>query len=155
MTVKKSYSVGDTVWIYGINRDNYNSVKGTVIKKFTIDYGNYNDEPYYLIAVPTSIEDLLEVRTWHTISQTAHGAVGGIRDSIAGNIDANIKVIARTGMQVHSNLSQDDVVDEGPSPEQIHAALEKSQQSATHQPLNLKDPKKPKRRFVKRKPKND
>ena len=51
MTVKKRYSVGDTVWIYGITKNNVKSTQGIVIKIFTIDYGNYNKEPNYLVKV--------------------------------------------------------------------------------------------------------
>jgi hypothetical protein len=137
MTVKKIYKVGDTVWIYGINATNKTSTRGTVVKKFTIDYGNFNDEPYYVIAIPTGIEDLLEVRTWHTISQTDNGPVGGFREAVAGNVDANLRIINRTGMDLIGEIEEEH--EEGPSPEEIHAALEQSQKNTEHAPLNLKD----------------
>ena len=92
MTVKKKYAVGDTVWIYGISKNNVKSTQGTVIKVFTIDYDNYNKEPHYLVEVPTEIEPLLEVRTWHTISQTKDGHVGGIRDAFS-DTDAAHKML--------------------------------------------------------------
>ena len=172
MIVKKKYNVGDTVWIYGISRNNIKSTQGTVIKKFTIDYGSYNNEPYYLIEVPTEIEPLLEVRTWHTISQTKDGNVGGLRDAFS-NSDAAHKMLLRTGMVIISSddeeftgdghdgmgttqeefdrfeehmLEEDEV-----SPDAIHAAMERSQQSSVLPPLNLKDPRPKKRHFTRKK----
>jgi hypothetical protein len=159
MTVKKKYAVGDTVWIYGINRDNNRSVQGTVIKVFTIDYGNYNKESHYLVEVPTEIEPLLEVRTWHTISQTKDGHVGGIRDAFS-DTDAAHKMLSRTGVAIISTddevpedsteiTHEDDMYDDGPSPEEIHAAMLRSQQSGTVPPMS--PTKSSKRRFYKKK----
>jgi hypothetical protein len=159
MTVKKRYAVGDTVWVYGINRLDNKSVQGTVIKVFTIDYGNYNKEPHYLVEIPTEIEPLLEVRTWHTISQTKDGHVGGIRDAFS-NADAAHKMLLRTGVAIISTddeelneesdrfeepMAEEDEV----SPDAIHAALEKSQKDGEHGPLVTKD--KTKRRYFKKK----
>ena len=150
MTVKKKYSVGDTVWIYGITKNNIKSTQGNVIKIFTIDYGSYNKEPYYLVEVPTEIEPLLEVRTWHTISQTKDGHVGSIRDAFS-NPDAAHKMLARTGVVV---ISDDEEIDEenleDPSPEEIHAALEQSQKDGEHGPLVTK-PNKARRPYYKKK----
>jgi hypothetical protein len=159
MTVKKKYAVGDTVWIYGINRDNNRSIQGTVIKVFTIEYGNYNKEPHYLVEVPTEIEPLLEVRTWHTISQTKDGHVGGIRDAFS-DTDAAHKMLSRTGVEIISTddevpeddtetTHEDDMYDDGPSPEEIHAAMLRSQQSGTVPPMS--PTKSSKRRYYKKK----
>ena len=159
MTVKKKYAVGDTVWIYGISRDNNKSVQGIVIKVFTIDYDNYNKEPHYLIEVPTEIEPLLEVRTWHTISQTKDGHVGGIRDAFS-DTDAAHKMLLRTGVAIISTddevsedgtetTHEDDMYEDGPSPEEIHAAMLRSQQSGTVPPMS--PTKSSKRRYYKKK----
>jgi len=151
MTVKKKYFVGDTVWIYGITKNNVKSTQGIVIKIFTIDYGNYNKEPHYLVEVPTEIEPLLEVRTWHTISQTKDGHVGSVRDAFS-DADAAHKMLARTGMAVIS--TDDEEIDEenleDPSPEEIHAALEQSQKDGEHGPLVTKS-NKPRRPYYKKK----
>jgi hypothetical protein len=163
MKIKKIYNVGDTVWIYGVNRINPKSTQATVIKVFTIDYGNYNNEPHYLLEIPTEIEPLLEVRTWHTISQTCDGHVGSLRE-VFNDPDAAHKMLARTGMAV---ISTDDEFasdghdgmgsfaedyEDGPSPDQIHAALEKSRKDGEHGPLITKESK-PKRRNYHRKKK--
>ena len=158
MTVKKKYNVGDTVWIYGIRKDNSISTQGTVVKSFNIE--GYNDM-HYVVAIPTEIEPLLEIRTWQTISQTKDGHVGSLREAFS-NPDAAHRMLARTGMAFIStdeeefdgdghdgmeSLAEDDI-----SPDAIHAALEKSRQDVTHSPLNLKEAK-PKRRNFSRKKK--
>ena len=150
MTVKKKYNVGDTVWIYGITRDNIKSTQGKILKVFTIDYDGFNNEPHYVIGVPTEIEMLLEVRTWHTISQTRDGHVGSIRDAFS-NPDAAHKMLARTGVAVISNDEEtDEENSEDPSPEEIHAALEQSQKDGEHGPLVTKS-NKPRRPYYKKK----
>lgn len=159
MTVKKKYAVGDTVWIYGISKNNVKSTQGTVIKVFTIEYGNYNKEPHYLVEVPTEIEPLLEVRTWHTISQSKDGHVGSVRE-VFSDPDASHKMLARTGMafistddeelteefdRFEEHMSDEDEV----SPDAIHAAMLRSQQSSTVPPMS--PTKTSKRRFYKKK----
>jgi len=174
MKIKKQYSIGDTVWIYGIG-NNEKSTKGTVIKSFKIDYEGFNDETHYVVAVPTEIDDLLEIRTWHTISQTEHGHVGTIREAFI-NAEPARKILARTGMTFVSEDKQEftgdghdgmgttseefdryyeHMIDEdGPSAEQIHAALEKSRNESRHGPLVIKDNKAPRRKNYSRKKKN-
>jgi len=153
MTVKKKYNVGDTVWIYGVSQTNVKSTQGTVVKAFTIE--GYN-EVHYVVEIPTEIEPLLEIRTWQTISQTANGHVGSLREAFS-DPDAAHKMLSRTGMAVISedeesvndnmgSFEEDDI-----SPEAIHAALEKSQQSSSHSPLNLKTEKPKRRNFARKK----
>lgn len=148
MTIKTLYEVNDTVWIYGITRDN-KLVQGKIIKKFTMDYQGYDNEWYYVISVPTEIEPLLEIRTWHNISQDNKGPIGAFR-----NLNSK-SVVDKFISKVGYTASEDDEEFDEPSSEQILAALEKSQKEIVHQPFNLKDTKKPKRRFTKRKVKND
>jgi len=157
MTVKKKYSVGDTVWIYGVSKNNVKSTQGKVLKIFTIE--DFRNEPHYVIGIPTEIETLLEIRTWHTISQTRDGHVGGIRDAFS-DPDAAHKMLSRTGMVVISDdeelneesdrfeehIADDDEV----SPEEIHAALEQSQKDGEHGPLVTKT-NKPRRPYYKKK----
>ena len=152
MTVKKKYNVGDTVWIYGIQRDNVKSTQGTVVKAFTIE--GYN-EVHYVVEIPTEIEPLLEIRTWQTISQTADGHVGSLREAFS-DPDAAHKMLSRTGMAVISldDEENDDTVsfaEDDISPDAIHAALEKSRQDVSHGPLNLKSEKPKRRNFARKK----
>ena len=150
MTVKKKYNVGDTVWIYGVSRTNVKSTQGTVVKAFTIE--GYN-ELHYIVAIPTEIEPLLEIRTWQTISQTADGHVGSLRESFE-DPDAAHKMLARTCMAIMSEDDNNDLgsfAEDDISPEAIHAALEKSQKDSSHGPLNLKSENPKRRNFARKK----
>lgn len=158
MTVKKKYNVGDAVWIYGIRRANDKSTQGTIVKSFNIE--GYNDM-HYVISIPTEIEPLLEIRTWQTISQTKDGHVGSLRDAFT-NPDAAHRMLARTGMAFISDADEDYDGDghdgmgsfaeeDDVSPDAIHAALEKSQQDASHGPLVIKENKPKRRNFTRKK----
>jgi hypothetical protein len=151
MTAKKSYKVGETAWIYGINRSNTKPVQGKVIKVVDLGDAGYSDV-HYIIEVPTHIEPLLEVRTWHNISQDETGPVGSLRD--LGNFESTIKFAGTIGFAFDDNPDLDSAVDDedGPSAEEIHAALDQSLKNTEHAPLNLKA-EKPKRRYFKKKPK--
>ena len=144
MTVKKNYSHGDSVWIYGVSRGNARPVKGKVIKTFDLSDCGYNDEPHYLVEIPTEIEPLLEVRTWHTISQDATGPVGSLRE-LGSFIEPTVKFASRLGF-----VADDDYQPGDPTPEEIQAAIDKSIKDVSHAPLNLKA-EKPKRRYFKKK----
>lgn len=149
MTAKKKYSVGDSVWIYGVNRSNVKPTAGKVVSVVNID-GYAGD--HYIIAIPTHIEDLLEIRTWHSISQDEKGPIGSFRE--LGNIESTIKFTTRTGFAFDESPNLDTEQDDEISAAQIHAALEKSQKDVTHAPLNLKT-EKPKRRHFRKKPKSE
>ena len=149
MTVKKSYKVGDDVWIDGINRSNVKPVQGKVIKIVELD--GYTDT-HYIVEVPSHIESLLEVRTWHNMSQDEKGPVGSLRN--LGNFESTIKFAGTVGFAFDDRPDLDSSLDDedGPSTEEIHAALDQSLKNTEHAPLNLKS-EKPKRRYFKKKPK--
>lgn len=147
MTVKKEYAVGDAVWIYGINRNNTKPAAGKVIKAIDLRDAGYSFGPHYVIEIPTHIEPLLEIRTWHNISQDAQGPVGSFRGL---NIESTVKHAATLGFITDDNPLLDSE-DDGPSAEQIHAALQKSQMDMEHAPLDLKASSNPKRRYFKKK----
>ena len=148
MITKKSYNVGDTVWIYGINRSNVKPSKGKVIKVVDLSDAGYTTGDHYVIEIPTHIEPLLEVRTWENISQDEKGPVGSLRE--LGNFESTIKFVSSVGFAFDDNPGLDTDLEDDISPEQIHAALEKSQKDSAHAPLNLKA-EKPKRRYFKKK----
>jgi len=149
MTVKKQYSVGDTVWIYGVTRSNTKPVQGKVIKVVDLSGAGYSVGDHYIVEIPTHIEPILEIRTWHNISQDERGPVGSFRT--IGNFESTIKFAGTVGFAFDDAPALDsDTEEDGPSSEQIHAALQKSQMDMEHAPLNLK-PEKPKRRYFKKK----
>jgi hypothetical protein len=172
MTVKKKYNIGDTVWIYGISKNNIKSTEGKIVQTFVIKQEGWSQNVHYVIAVPTEIEYLLEVRTWETISQTKDGHVGSLRDAFT-NPDAAHKMLARTGIKFISDAGEDYTGDghdgmgstleefdryeehlaeeDDISPDAIHAALEKSQQGASHSTLIPKENKPKRRNFTRKK----
>lgn len=155
MTIKKSYDVGETVWIYGIDQRNARPYRGQIVKKFTINFEGFDNESYYIVAIPTEIEPLLEIRTWQTISQDETGPTGSFRETVQ-DLDVTKKLLSKVGLfmandpeSVNSSLADED---EEIDPDIIHAALEKSQQASVMPPINFKT-EKPKRRYFKKKPK--
>lgn len=71
--IKTKYEIGDTVWIHGLSREN-KLTKGKIIEFVDLSSKGYHGI-HYIVAVSTAIEDLLEIRTWETISQDAEGPV--------------------------------------------------------------------------------
>lgn len=150
---KKIYNVGDDAWIYGINRSNAKPTLGKVIKVIDLSDAGHTDGPHYVISIPTHIEDLLEIRTWHSISQDETGPVGSLRE--VGNIESTIKFASKIGFAFDDDPVLDtdkDFEDDEIDPNIIHAALAKSQAAVKMQPLDLKQ-EKPRRRYFKKKPK--
>jgi hypothetical protein len=151
MKVKKHYKLGDTVWIYGVDCRSDSIRAGKIVKTFHIDQLEYSSLEHYVVEVPTDIEPILEIRTWKTISQDENGPVGSIREALTDPESAR-KFLSKIGVTL-ADGSQNPVYysEDEPSPDQIHAALEKSQASASHQPLILKDVKSKIRRRIPRK----
>lgn len=143
MIIKKEYNIGDDVWIYGISITNNNKItKGKVISTLDLSAQGYIDKQY-VIAIPTEIEPLLELRTWHNISQDEKGPVGMFRE-INNDLTPTFKKIVQLGVNtVEDNLDDE----EDPTPDEILQALEKSTQGLTHKPLYIKDHTKPKRKY--------
>lgn len=102
MTVKKLYNLDDTVWIYGVSRDQNKPTKGTVVRIFGLeDRGYPEDQDFYVIQIETSIEPIFEVRTWETISQDEKGPVGAFRQAVTSEtIDAVEKQLSQIGLTV-------------------------------------------------------
>lgn len=141
MLIKKEYNVGDDVWIYGISITNNNKItKGTVIYTLDLSAKGYTDIQY-VISIPTEIEPLLELRTWHNISQDEKGPVGMFRE-INNDLTPTFKKIIQLGVNTVDTIDEED-----PTPDEIMQALEKSTEGLTHKPLYIKDNTKPKRKF--------
>jgi hypothetical protein len=160
MTVKKKYNIGDTVWVYGIT--NGRSTEGKIVQWFKVPVEGWdNNTVHYVVAIPTEIEYLLEVRTWETISQTKDGHVGSLREAFE-DPDAARRMLARTGVKFISDADADydgdghdgmgsfaneDDID----PDLIHAAMERAQKDVSHTPLMIKDAKPKRRNFTRKK----
>jgi hypothetical protein len=139
MTIRQKYNIGETVWIYGIYVRNDVPVQGRIIHRFNLNFENFDSSvEHYVIAVDSHIEPLIEVRTWETISQDEHGPVGGLR-GLADTADR--KVLAKTGFDLGDFYMEADEDLDDPTPEQIYAAMERSQQTAVLPPLIIKQNK--------------
>lgn len=141
MEVKKEYAVGDTVWIYGITKQN-KLTEGKVIKVVDLSNCGFECGPHYIISIPTYIEPLLEIRTWEDISQDDKGPVGAFR--ALTDLSSTVKKTAKLGFVFDGDE------DDEPTEAEIHAAIEKATKDTRHGPLVLKE-NKPKRRYYKRK----
>jgi hypothetical protein len=114
-SIKKEYSLGDSAWIYGVAAGpGYNRlVKGIVVHSMEIpEYAG----THYVIAILNGIEDLLEVRSWGSMSQDETGPVGSFRELLM-NRPADQKMLLRTGMRLPDvELNPDFLEDDLPDP---------------------------------------
>ena len=152
MTIRKRYKIGETVWIYGIYVRNDVPVAGRVVHCFNLKFEEFDPAvEHYVIAVDSHIEPLIEVRTWETISQDDQGPVGGLRGL---DDTADRKVLSKTGIELGgtNTYSDTDEDSDDPTPEEIHAAMERSQQTAVLPPLVLKESMTSKPRRYNKKP---
>jgi hypothetical protein len=145
--IKRNYAVGDDVWIFGVSLNKNKLTRGKVIEKFNLESAGYSkDQLFYIVSIDTAIDPLLEIRTWETISQDNQGPVGGLRevhDQI--DIDNTSRMLSEFGYSYQADDQED------PSPDEIHAAILKSQQQSTHSPLILKESRPVRRRYFKKK----
>jgi len=158
MNIKTKYDLGDIVWIYGISRTNNRLTKGKIIHSFTLEHAGYNSEPHYVVSIPNEIEALLEVRTWHNISQDDRGPVGTFRKEIPKeDVDSVDKKLSQLGLTIEEfDRFEEHIADEEDdiSPDAIHAALEKSQKDVAHAPLFPKETR-PKRKYYSKRKKTN
>lgn len=148
MKIKKKYNIGDDVWIHGVAKVGNKLVNGSVINILDLTAAGYSqDIIHYVISIPNTIDPLLEIRTWETMSQDSVGPVGGMRElTSAGDADSARKKMTHIGYHYDDQSTEHD-----PTPEQIHAAMERSHQAITHGPLILnKDNKQPRRHSPRR-----
>lgn len=134
--IKTKYNKGDDVWIHGISPTN-KLTKGKVITSLNLSEHGYSGIQY-VIAINTGIDDLLEIRTWETMSQDSKGPVGALRDLL----DLSEPVNKKLNQAGYTYSSEEDSVEE-PTPEEIHAAVERTIKSQRHEDIIQK----PKRRF--------
>ena len=113
--IKKDYKVGDKAWVYGVTAGpGYNRLtEGRVVH--IMDIEGYSDTQY-VIAISNGIEDLLEVRSWQSMSQDGKGPIGSFRELLM-NRHAEQKVLMRTGMRLPDiDLNPDFLEDDLPDP---------------------------------------
>jgi hypothetical protein len=142
--VKKQFDIKDTVYIaMGIGK----LVQGRVVEIIDLAHLGENHSPdleLYIVEVKTGIDDIYEVRTWEQMSEDPRGPLNCYRNL---NLVKENLFLKKVGLELPVPPSDPD---REPTPEEIHAAMERSQQASQHAPLQTK---KPKRHYVKRRTK--
>jgi hypothetical protein len=128
--MKKEINIKDLVWIHIGERK---LSKGRVVE--IID-----------------LEDIYEVRTFDTISLDPRGPINLFKKQDTHLEQRFLKKVGMIMPNAEGVIPADDYVEgadlEEPTPEQIHAAMERSQLSVQHEPLSAV--KKPKKFYAKR-----
>jgi hypothetical protein len=143
--MKNEINLKDKVWIH-IGESKLTA--GRVVEIIDLEHlkeGHSPDNLLYIIEIKTYIEDMYEVRNWNQISLDAKGPVNGFRDMVGVR---ERRLLSRVGVSPKMAEESDEEI----SPDEIHAAIEKSLKETSHTPLDLKT-EKPKRRHFPRKKK--
>jgi len=146
--MKKEYNIKDTVWIHIGEKK---LTEGRVVEIIDLEHlgeGHSKDNELYIIELKTGIEDVYEVRSAGLISPDAAGPLSVFRDpekkadAVMGNrfmrkIGAEIPATRNPLVEIAEDIAED----LEPTPEQIHAAMERAQQSTVFPPLADSTPK--------------
>jgi hypothetical protein len=150
--MKKEINIKDLVWIHIGERK---LSKGRVVEIIDLEHlneGHSKDNELYVIELKTSIEDIYEVRTFDTISLDPRGPINLFKKQDTHLEQRFLKKVGMIMPNAEGVIPADDYVEgadlEEPTPEQIHAAMERSQLSVQHEPLSAV--KKPKKFYAKR-----
>ena len=154
----KKYNIKDRVWIHLGEKT---LTEGRVVEIIDLEHleeGYSKDDELYVIEIKTGIEDVYEVRSAELISPDSNGPLTLFRnrekrdETIKGNRfmrKIGIEIPASGDMSVE--LAEEIAEELEPTPEQIHAALERSQQATKHEPLATSQ-KTPKKKYYKKRP---
>ena len=146
--MKTEYNIKDTVWIHNGERT---LVQGRVVEIIDLEHleeGHDPERELYIIELKTGIDDIYEVRSFDQISPDENGPIGLFRKH---GVKESNRALKQIGMPLPEG-----VMDYEPTPEEIHAALQRSQDASKHAPLNAGRKTAPKKRFYKKKAvKND
>lgn len=156
MKIKKQYEMNDVVWIH-IGDGKLH--KGKVVDIFDLEHAGYSkDMEFYIVEIQTSIEPLLEVRTWENISQDQKGPIGAYRElkdfgtkRFLGKMGIELPT-AKTEV-LETPVVEHDEDPSDPTPEQVNAAIaraEQAQKAMYQSPISSQEKKK--RNYAKAKP---
>lgn len=160
--MKKEYNIKDKVWIHIGERK---LVEGRVVEIIDFEHlgeGHSPDNEFYIIELKTGIDDIYEVRHFDQISPDAKGPINLFR-KIKDDALKNQRYLNKVGIklpvtgpdpleELAREINEELAAGDDPTPDQIHAALDKSLKEAAHQPLNLKVEKAEKKRYYRKKP---
>lgn len=164
--MKKEYNIKDRVWIHIGER---NLTEGRVVEVIDLEHlneGHGKDSELYIIEIPTEIEPIYEVRCFDAISPDAAGPIQAYRklnaiktNKYLGKVGIKLPVtlpdpLADLAKEINDDMNRDDE----PTPEQIHAAMERAEKAHVDTfravPAQVKKSRSNRRPYSKRK-KND
>lgn len=141
--MKKEYNLKDTVWIHIGERT---LTEGRIVDIFDLEHldeGHSKDDELYIIEITSGIENVYEVRKYEQISPDATGPIGLFR---SGEHKETNRAMKKIGMPLPEGAMEYE-----PTPDEIHAALQRSQDSLKHEPLATGKRAPAKKRFYKKK----
>lgn len=144
--MKTKYDIKDPVWIHIGERTLTQGRIVEIIDLQHLEEGHDPENELYVVELKTGIEDVYEVRNFEQISPDADGPIGLFRKE---DHRVTNRAMKKIGMPLPQGV-MDFEYDE-PTPEQIHAAMERSQAAVQHDPINKPKKAAPKKRFYKKK----
>jgi len=157
--MKTEYNIKDKVWIHIGERK---LTEGRVVEIVDLEHLGEGHDPkheLYIIELKTGIDDVYEVRSFEQISPDAKGPINLFRKT---KTRLEQRIMKRIGMIIPNednvipadgyvpeelpSIGDVDEDEDGPTPDQIHAAMEAAQQASNIPPLINQPPKK-KRQF--------
>jgi len=129
--MKTKYEIKDQVWIHIGERKLSQGRVVEIIDLAHLDEGHNPDQELYIIELKTGIADVYEVRDFDQISPDSNGPIALFRkeDYREGN-----RLMKKVGMPLPDGVAEFEDYPE-PTPEQIHAAIDRSQELNKHDPL--------------------
>jgi predicted RecB family endonuclease len=146
--MKTKYEIKDRVWIHIGERTLTEGRVVEIIDLAHLEEGHDPEQELYIIELKTGIDDVYEVRSADMISEDASGPIGVFRRE--DHRESN-RLTKKLGMPVPDGVMEFDEYPE-PTPEQIHAAIDRSQELNKHDPLP-RDKRPPAKKKYYRKPK--
>lgn len=146
--MKTKYDIKDTVWIHIGERT---LTQGRVVEIIDLEHleeGHNPENELYVVELKTGVEDVYEVRSYEQISPDADGPIGLFRKE---DHQITNRAMKKLGMPLPQGVMEYE--HDEPTPEQIHAAMERSQQAVQHEPLPAKRAPAKKKFYKKRSPK--
>lgn len=149
--MKNSYCIKDKVWIH---LGEQNLVQGRIVEIIDLEHLGEGHDPkrdLYVIEIKTGIDDVYEVRSFEQISSDQYGPINLFRS--LDNVRENNRYFKKVGMPLPVGTKSLDSLDDHdePTPEEIQAALDRSQEIIKHPALNLQKETKFRRRYPKKK----
>jgi hypothetical protein len=140
------YNIKDSVWIHIGERTLTQGRVVEVIDLAHLEEGHDPEHELYVVELKSGIENVYEIRSFDQISPDADGPIGLFRKE-----DHRItnRAMTKVGMPLPQGVMEYE--HDEPTPEQIHAAMERSQKAIQHDPIAKPKKSVPKKRFYKKK----